>query len=625
MTNEPRREACRECRQQKVRCLGRENGSPCQRCLKRGIQCVVVHGYKRQPKRKRIAILEQEMDQLRRRVQQVPSIVPDSSLGVLPQASAKFTPVGYQEPSLSSLSTSVTNWECSAKYAEVEGLMLENETIKGLFQHYVENYHPILPLVDVAQGPEKLYQCSTVLFWTVMAVAARRFESIDPAGQLLEKLSAVQRSSLAEIAVSPVMRVANGEQSFNLPNVYAVQAWLICSLWPIPTSSFNADSSWSTSGMAILTAIRAGLHCPGHERDFARIYRSDSVTQSKIAGQVSTWLSANAVSQSVATMFGYPSMSKFEMDQFSSSETPSRIIHFYAIQSAVNEIEISLNKGLGRGVVALSERLSLIRILARRLDEIEKVYASEICARNWFSLLAARVNLYCYYLFDDSDELSTSQLQRGYLVLYNASLALLDHVTQCFSANPGFMKFMPLVDVQVLWQTATVIARLWHSEWSANFDRLRGRALYNRCVEVLSQASILEHDVPYRAAEILAQMWTVFAAMSRSKHPKVCKAKLTLKSRMAASIFYDSLWTMREECEIRSHAPTVLSERTKSQSSMVPVKTPPSGTEIVSNSLHPSPQEPDWSNLAWRDVDFIMEDFGFGSGELNYLNPTNVS
>lgn len=623
MTNEPRREACRECRQQKVRCLGRENGSPCQRCLKRGIQCVVVHGFKRQPKRKKIALLEEEMDQLRKRMQEMPPVVPDSNLGALPQGSAKFPSMGYQKRGELDVSSSVINWECSEKRAGIVDLILEPDTIRGLFQDYVEHYHPILPLVDVMQGPEKLYQCSSVLFWTVMAVAARRFETMDPAGQLLEKLSVVQRSSLAEIAVSPVTRVANGEQRFNLPNVYAVQAWLICSLWPIPTSSFNADSSWSTSGMAILTAIRAGLHCPGHERDFARIYRSDTLHQSKIMEQVSTWLAANAVSQSVATMFGYPSMSKFDVARVNAVEAPLRLIHSYAIQSAVNEIEISLNKGLGRGVVALSERLSLIRILARRLDEIEEAYASDFSMRSWFSILAARVNLYCYYLFDDSDELSPSQLQRGYLVLYNSCLALLDHVAQCFNADQGFMKYMPLVDVQVLWQTATVIARLWHSQWSANFDRGRGRALYETCVEVLSQASILEHDVPYRAAEILAQMWTVFAAMSRSKHFKVCKATLTLRSRMAASVFYDSLWTMREECEIRSHAPTVLSERTKSQSTMSTPNTIPNA-DLVSISPNPSPQEPDWSALPWRDVDFIMKDFGFGMGELEYMTPANV-
>lgn len=338
-----------------------------------------------------------------------------------------------------------------------------------------------------------------------------------------------------------------------------------------------------------------------------------------------------------------------------------------------HDIEQTLNSSLRDplGLSDLSERLSLIQILANKLDELELMLDSTERLSDFtrLMLLAVRVHLLTYY-FLDNHAMSNLQREKGLVEGYNSALALLHHCDQVSRQNKDFMRYLPQVYVQVIWQTTAIVVRLCHSRYAAYVDVTAGKTLYFATVKHLARASILKHDVIYRAAEIMQQTWKVYELLSTQgasnaeSQEKVLGARVAIRTRRSASVFFDCLWTMREEFGIRSVAPSVLNQRlsdddeesiSKSdgdqQTQSTQLTTPNSITDHHhhnhnqhnqqqrqeqqqqqerqipdhTNSRHNPPVTMatpvdlpplDWNmDLAWRDVDFMMTDFGFRAEE----------
>lgn len=453
------------------------------------------------------------------------------------------------------------NLKCSPK--TIETLTLTSETIKNLFVEFVNKYHPFLPVVDVSRGPENIYRQCPSLFWTIMAVASRRY---DKDGELMLKLAPLLKTCLSEITISPTTRFISGESNepfFNVASVYSVQSFLIYTMWPPLTSSISADSSWNMAGIATFSAIRVGLHCPGYAKDFGRI-KADNPIYPKISEQIRTWTCCNIVAQTVATVFGFPSFTSFDASVVSACNSdseidiPEQIRQMMAIQHLESEIERTLNSNLQDplGLADISERLSLIQLMARKLDTLE-LNLGRLDDIRRFGLLAARVHLMTYYFFDAA-KIPHLQHQKGMIQAYNASLALIEHAESSARRSRDFIKYIPSAYVQTLWQTTAIITRIYHSPFAEVVDTTAGKSSFRACVHLISRASLLKHDMAYRASEIMPQLWQIYGAFSRRG---TASTKLSVRTRMAASVFFDSLWAMREECGIRSVAPTELNQR----------------------------------------------------------------
>lgn len=638
-----KRIACIECRQQKVRCDAHEHyPNPCSRCRKKSFECLLQPDFKRTSKRRRLAQMEQEMEHLRRSVhsgknnnhnaayttgsasqeQEKRRIVSGSLLDL----SSSSTPGGehqytatrsndYPAPSFKSRPHHTAPDMAPPKLTEadlkcipktIEDLTLSSETIRDLFIEFVEKYHPFLPVVDVARGPEEIYKLCPSLFWTIMAVACRRY---DKDGGLMMKLAPLTKSCLSEITISPVTRYVSGERNepyFNVASVYSVQAFLIYTFWSPLTSSMVADSSWNAAGIALFNAVRVGLHCPGYAREFGRV-KADNPNYPKISEQIRTWTCCNIVSQTVGTVFGFPSFTSFDASvvsachQDSAIDIPEPIRQMMTIQHVEHEVEKTLNSNLQDplGLSDLSERLSLIQMMARKLDTLELNIGPLDDIRR-FGLLAARVHLMTYYLLD-GDGISTLQQQKGIIQAYNSCLELIDHSINATKRSRNFIKYMPGCYVQTLWQSSAIITRVYHSEFSEFVDMASGKEIFSNCVKLISRASILKHDMAYRATEIMQQLWQIYGSL---KQRKAASLKLSVRTRMAASVFFDSVWAMREECGgIRSVAPTVLNQRnpvdddddnnTKSTTkNSTRTNTIEPADKAIDNLLPPLPQQP---------------------------------
>lgn len=60
----------------------------------------------------------------------------------------------------------------------------------------------------------------------------------------------------------------------------------------------------------------------------------------------------------------------------------------------------------------------------------------------------------------------------------------------------------------------------------------------------------------YRAAELMQQVWRLFSDLDGDRAHRI-----VVRTRMSASVFFDCLWTLREEVGIRSAAPVILYQR----------------------------------------------------------------
>uniref|UniRef100_A0A060T4K7 ARAD1A18414p n=1 Tax=Blastobotrys adeninivorans TaxID=409370 RepID=A0A060T4K7_BLAAD len=605
-----KRIACIECRQQKVRCDAHERWpGPCSRCAKKKSECVLQPEFKRTSKRRRLEQVEREMEDLKRSLEiqehEKRKIVSGSLLELSNPGAGSSAPysMASREGSVSATGNGVVtgrngtpppqtrSWhhnlpepsyipkeyeransmvtptlseedlKCSPK--TIESLTLTSETIKNLFVEFVNKYHPFLPVVDVSRGPERIYRQCPSLFWTIMAVASRRY---DKDGELMLKLAPLLKTCLSEITISPTTRFISGESNepfFNVASVYSVQSFLIYTMWPPLTSSISADSSWNMAGIATFSAIRVGLHCPGYAKDFGRI-KADNPIYPKISEQIRTWTCCNIVAQTVATVFGFPSFTSFDASVVSACNSdseidiPEQIRQMMAIQHLESEIERTLNSNLQDplGLADISERLSLIQLMARKLDTLE-LNLGRLDDIRRFGLLAARVHLMTYYFFDAA-KIPHLQHQKGMIQAYNASLALIEHAEASARRSRDFIKYIPSAYVQTLWQTTAIITRIYHSPFAEVVDTTAGKSSFRACVHLISRASLLKHDMAYRASEIMPQLWQIYGAFSRRG---TASTKLSVRTRMAASVFFDSLWAMREECGIRSVAPTELNQR----------------------------------------------------------------
>lgn len=406
--------------------------------------------------------------------------------------------------------------------------------IQSLFTDYVLNYHPLVPVVDVSRGPERIYRLCPALFWVIMFVSLRR---LDDDKKLLLSLLPLVKDILAEITILPITRYNPSEEDepiMNACSVYSVQAFILYTLWPPLASSLSADSSWNSIGVALFQAIRIGLHSLVLPHDGTSTPSQVSLARE----QYRTWTVCNVVSQNVASAFGFPA---FVLFNFLATETNSLsrdICRLMEIAHFEEQVAGTLGK-LGE----TSERLSLIKVLLKQLDDLEgKVDGSESPYLQFQSILS-RVHLLTYYFFDLL-VIPNLELSMGLVRLYNAAILLISHAETCVALNPNFVKFLPIVAVLGIWQASCIIVKLAHLPLKSVVDVAAGRLLYTSAISLVAKALILKYDIAYRASGIMRNMWQLFRTLDEKTETSMA---IKTKSRMSASVFFDCLALLRDQ------------------------------------------------------------------------------
>ncbi|VEU23177.1 DEKNAAC104005 [Brettanomyces naardenensis] len=477
-----------------------------------------------------------------------------------------------------------------------------------------------------------------------MFTALRGFNSplipLSEAHRLYFALTPILKSALAELSIAPITRYTPSELDepvLNVCSVYTVQAFLLYTFWPPLTSSVSADSSWYSLGIAIFQAIRIGIHLPGHSADGLSTQNPDL-----LAEQLRTWIACNIVSQTIATAFGFPGLNRLDLPRsrgLSHSEVSESLKQMLEIERFESQVAQTLNSNAFDPLMLVgpTERFPMMRLLERELDEMamklgvevgtdSKAQGSAVGAENdaegittkgdkggltttydgssaptdaagtidgetygnmddfrVLCLHASRLHLLTYY-FLDTDKVPEFDLSKGLIKAYNAAIKYITHCKFCQEHNPSFALHLPSVYTMTIWQAACIVARLIHSSYSSLIDVPLGRIRYLDAVSLAHEASVIKHDMAYRASGIMRSMWALFKTLNEQKE---LSPKVVVRSRMCASVFFDSLWILRQKCGMIKLKPDeeAVEESEESDSGKEQVSRPIQRS--LSSTLHP--------------------------------------
>ncbi|EEA20883.1 hypothetical protein TMatcc_000881 [Talaromyces marneffei ATCC 18224] len=563
---QPVKRACNECRQQKLRCdVIQEPFMDCSRCRRLKLECKIESNFKRVGKRSRNAEMEREIIELRRQIANANATNASFKSQVTPvkqDASAISTPLSgamYQTPTPLSTDQYMGSHEAVAslldlrsgfdgqnymrsgshQFKRIEDVMVATDRINELFNLFFTFYHPYLPFLDREVTPEEYYTTSPLLFWMIISVGARRYQTD---AQLLNSLAGpVTRLVWSTIADIP--------QSF-----HAVKALCLLCTWPFPTSSTSTDPTFMLSGLMVHVAMQLGLHRPSHTQDFSK-FRVELI-ESELRDKVRTWAICNVVAQRVATGYGQPPSTLYDWTLGASElidvnfQLPREIKSRLQIEMFVDKVTKALynNRRNPVGLAEDGERSSLMSFLTRDYEELEDQLKPENDVITDLYLRAANLHLQLCSFFDDP---SSQGYRERLLRLHSATCNFLESALNLETNVGPVLAYTPYYIYQMMLAAGFTLMKLCKSFFSAHIDLEYTKRLFNRTIWSIRAISVSNNDLPQRLTEVMTQMWKQGGAPT----PRPASAsseiddqlQLKVRCRMSMSLVYDSVWRWRED------------------------------------------------------------------------------
>ncbi|KAH6964749.1 hypothetical protein EDB82DRAFT_510940 [Fusarium venenatum] len=410
-------------------------------------------------------------------------------------------------------------------------IILQIEEIDELFNMYIKYNHPYLPLIDEKKSPHEYYERSDLLFWVIMAVAARRQKS--------------QPTLLPRLArnVTDLLWKTLRSMSYSISTIRAL--CLLCT-WPFPTSSSTSDPTFMLVGTMLQMSTQMGLHCAFGAQDFAKVPLKLDVSEHSEWAQ--TWEACNIVAISVSIGCGLPLF--FQMhespppSQFESS--PSELPFYLRLQIERFKLHVSLSLArptpTGAEGALTGERPTMYRLLNSDLDELGKLFSGSCDIEAWY-LMAARLHLQAFYLFDHPE---IEGYKNRIVALFSTAYNLVD-LSQRLNERPqGFYDYCPFFCYQTYVNAAFVLLKiLTNGFFNTIIDAKAGKQLLESSITGLRQMSVVNNDLPARLGDIIG----FFCALpDPAVVGGVTFRDLQLKqvrNRLSMSVVYDCLWTWR--------------------------------------------------------------------------------
>ncbi|KAK9420373.1 putative Zn(2)-C6 fungal-type domain-containing protein [Seiridium cardinale] len=550
--------ACNECRQQKLRCdVVQDPFQSCSRCNRLKLECKIESNFKRIGKRSKHAEMEKEIDRLRRNISQARAqgYVIDEDEDHHSQLQSPIANSAYthtRNPSLMGSDEAVNSlltlkrggsYSVATHYAyELETVRLTEQDVSGLFHEFFASYHRFLPFLNPDQPPDLYFQQHALLFWTIIAIASRRYRS---------------KPILQELAGGPFHRLLWGTVG-DVPNSYfVVKALCLICTWPLPTSTTTADPTHILCGVMMKAATGIGLHRPSHTQDFSRV--SVELNKDQLHDRVTTWAVCNIVAQHVGTGYGQPASSLYdwtlairpgEEGPFTLSTELEARLRIERFCDKVSK-EMYSNASDPRGVAGDEHRAMLMRVYRRDFQELQaSVMSQHLSPVVEAHLKAAAVHLRLAGFFDSS---KTPGYMDDLMGLWRAVTSFMDLLFQ--DSNQDLLLYATNYMQQMLVAAGFALLKLMRSFFAkTTLDIGRGRALFHNTVQAIRRTSIQNNDLQWRLAELMVQMWNG-ARIEETKSsyhetdPVEIDDSLQLKVRCrhSMSLVFDSIWRWRED------------------------------------------------------------------------------
>ncbi|KAG8820410.1 hypothetical protein FRC17_010157 [Serendipita sp. 399] len=166
-----------------------------------------------------------------------------------------------------------------------KGLIVPDEVDK-LFEIFYEKINVTISLLDpVLHTPATTFARCPLLFTVVCAVASRYF---------------TERPELYSIAMHFAMTSAASSLMDSKKSVELCQAYLLLSMWPLPSRKYDEDRAWLYLGLAIRMAMDLDLHLP------TNVDVTSEQQQREILNRTRTWLICYNMDRSSSAQLGKP-------------------------------------------------------------------------------------------------------------------------------------------------------------------------------------------------------------------------------------------------------------------------------------------------------------------------------
>ncbi|KIW00368.1 uncharacterized protein PV09_08080 [Verruconis gallopava] len=589
-----RTRACDACRGLKLRCDSHKfDYGPCSRCRRLSRDCVISANPKKRNRQTK-AELENELNQLRSRIENAASADVSTASSNLPPA-ASTHPVGdgrfpWAEATNAQGSSAVDTASTAAlgsvnSFGSLPGALSSSvpsadwATPHDNVRHqaalppgHVETSNRSQPssagnasgpvhaspksIDGVLFGAHKLSDCFTRFFSSYAPNVPGIFDrdqDPDAVHQSSEFLYwtivhvGARRSkdpTIVESLTRPLLDLA--QRSLLCPEqaVTSIRAVIALCLWPIPINSTFKDPTHAFCGAALQLAIQKGLPFASRKQDFAR-FPVEQAEKDGFLYYSRLWAYFQWISQSNNLCDGLPCIPTMQVAQAPVEQDlfaglPAPIGYRFQLHQILVEAVLMIMRTVDLNYNTDSR---MLRSLIEHFDTtMQRVVASgaEVTTAQ-FHLLETRLFLLCYYFFHHPD----ANRDAGLIRLHAIACGIIEAATELDEKGDS-MLFCTHSQARAVVLAGFCILRTHRSHLRDLVDTQRGEEAFFEAIRMSRKRSIQNNDLESRSATILTQLWSS-AKLFKFKDGSVDGLRLLLRGRLHMSVLFDSLWWWRSE------------------------------------------------------------------------------
>ncbi|KAI8959757.1 hypothetical protein F5Y11DRAFT_289247 [Daldinia sp. FL1419] len=525
-----RNTACTSCRDAKVRCNPNQNpAQPCQRCAKLHLTCVVDKTHKRVSRKSKLDELVQEIQSIKQSVSGQSTSVPSQAIVFSPQNEV-LTPlkesvpqrIGVPSPisisadaegrasTIVATTNNATVTPSSVIHTPTSIPLLQGpaaepvlpralgsqpfsgEDIDYYFQKYFEYYHPYMPVLR-NKDPNKCYDNSQFLFWTVIYVASRRYAKNSTIFPFM--LESIKKDAYSAIANPPLP----------LPTINALL--LLCT-WIFPEVRFVHDPCALFSSICMSATTQLGIHCGkgGHPEFSHSVYQNNFTDEEASV----TWAGYNIISQRVSSFLGLPPLGclfnqtiQNVIDGRTPFQVPSSFRILLECQKFCHHVSKTMAASLedARGVSA-----KLVQLLEDEWNAVRGLICSERAGDlDRFNALLVQLEIQTYYMMP-LPGYNPDALKRNILRTYNTAQVVIRESLE-LDSKMQFLRHIPHFHLRALTSAGCIVYRVLRSSYMPFIDRKAAEQSAADIIVAARRATIMDSDLPTRLGNLL-ESWS---------------------------------------------------------------------------------------------------------------------
>ncbi|KAI2466575.1 hypothetical protein F4781DRAFT_348950 [Annulohypoxylon bovei var. microspora] len=558
-----RNTACTSCRDAKVRCNPSQNPTqPCQRCAKLRLSCVVDRTHKRMSRKSKLDELVQEIQSIKQSVSGQVTVSPNqASASAYTQQNETIPPFKESAPprlgvpSPVSISTgelraptiitssnatvapsSVTHTPETPAPAQIPAAEpalpralgsqpFSGEDIDYYFQKYFECFHPYMPVVRL-KDPNKCYESSPFLFWTIIYVASRRYAKSPTLFPFL--LDSIKKDAFSTINSWPL----------TLPSI---NAFILLCAWIFPDVRFVNDPCALFTGAIMNAILQLGIHCgKGNHPEY-----SHGVFQNTFGDEEAayTWAGYNIIAQRVSSFLGLPTIGGLFnqtiqniIDGRIPFQVPSTFRVLLECQKFCNHVSGTMaacleeSRGVSAQIVLLLENeWNAVRglICSERADDLDR-----------FNALLVQLEIQTYYMIP-LPGYDPEALKRNVMRTYSTAQAVIRESLE-LDARMDFLRHVPHFYFRSLMAAGGVVYRVLRSSYLQFMDRAEAERSASDAVAASRRSRVADNDLPTRLGNLF-ESWCHRLVHGAGAFLWNEEPVSSFSHRLSASVMYDCM------------------------------------------------------------------------------------